>query len=52
VRERVSRADSVRTCREILDGLYDDLPEDAFYFVGGIDEVGAKVSQLSAGGDP
>ncbi len=48
-RSTVSRAESVRTCREILDGLYDDLPEDAFYFVGGIDEVRARAQRLSAG---
>jgi F0F1-type ATP synthase beta subunit len=28
--------------KELLDGRYDDLPEQAFYFVGGIDEAVAK----------
>ena len=42
---RVSREESVRACREILDGLCDDLPEEAFSFVGGIDEVRAKAAR-------
>jgi RNA polymerase sigma factor (sigma-70 family) len=48
----VSRAEAVRGCREILDGLYDDLPEDAFYFVGGIDEVRAQAGRPSPTGRP
>jgi RNA polymerase sigma factor (sigma-70 family) len=35
----VSLAESLRTCRDILDGRYDDLPADAFYFSGGIEEI-------------
>jgi RNA polymerase sigma factor (sigma-70 family) len=35
----VSRADALRGCREILDGLHDDLPADAFYFTGSIEEI-------------
>ena len=35
----VSRADALRGCREILDGKHDDLPADAFYFTGSIDEI-------------
>jgi RNA polymerase sigma factor (sigma-70 family) len=35
----VSVTDALRGCREILDGVHDDVPEDAFYFTGGIDEV-------------
>jgi F0F1-type ATP synthase beta subunit len=49
---RVNREESVRTCREILDCLHDDLPEEAFYFVGGIDEVRARAARLSAGDRP
>ncbi len=33
----VSRAEALRGCREILDGVHDDLPDEAFYFTGGID---------------
>lgn len=35
----VSREDTVRGFREIIEGSYDDVPEDRFYLVGGIDEV-------------
>jgi len=35
----VSRAEALRGCAEILDGRHDDLPADAFYFTGGIDEI-------------
>jgi RNA polymerase sigma factor (sigma-70 family) len=35
----VSRTEALRGCREILDGLHDDLPADAFYFTGGIAEI-------------
>jgi F-type H+-transporting ATPase subunit beta len=31
--------DTVRGFKEILEGKYDDLPEQAFYMVGGIEEV-------------
>ena len=35
----VSRADAVRGCAEILNGRHDDLPVDAFYFTGSIEEI-------------
>jgi RNA polymerase sigma factor (sigma-70 family) len=35
----VSRTEALRGCREILDGLHDDLPADAFYFTGGIEDI-------------
>ncbi|MCX6048756.1 MAG: F0F1 ATP synthase subunit beta [Chloroflexi bacterium] len=41
-------ADTVRGCREILDGVHDDLPEMAFYMVGTIEEVVAKAVALRA----
>ena len=34
--------DTIRGFKEILDGKYDDLPEDAFYMVGGIEEAVEK----------
>jgi len=37
----VSLKDTINSFREILDGKYDDQPEDAFYMKGGIEEVGA-----------
>jgi RNA polymerase sigma factor (sigma-70 family) len=39
----VSRAEALQICREILDGVHDRLPEAAFYFTGGMDEIRAKV---------
>ncbi len=40
----VSRAEALRGCREILDGAYDDVPDEAFYFTGGIDRVLARAA--------
>jgi F-type H+-transporting ATPase subunit beta len=44
----VSLRETVRGFREILEGKHDDLPEQAFYMVGTIDEaveVGEKMKQ-------
>merc|ERR1719399_1612096 len=35
----VDIADTVSAFKGMLEGAYDDLPENAFYMVGGIDEV-------------
>jgi F0F1-type ATP synthase beta subunit len=35
----VPLAESLRTCRENLDGVHDDVPTEAFFFTGGIDEI-------------
>jgi F-type H+-transporting ATPase subunit beta len=42
----VSKDDTVRSFQEILNGDHDDLPEQAFYMVGGIDEVVEKAKTL------
>ncbi len=42
----VSTKETVRGFREILDGKHDQLPEQAFYMVGGIDQVIAKAKTL------
>ena len=42
----VKLEDSVKSFSDILDGKYDDLPEQAFYMVGGIDEVIEKAKTL------
>jgi F-type H+-transporting ATPase subunit beta len=39
-------ADTVGGFKEILDGKCDDLPEQAFYMVGGIDEARQKAERL------
>jgi F-type H+-transporting ATPase subunit beta len=43
----VSKADTVRGFKEILDGKHDDLPEQAFYLVGTIEEAVEKAKQLA-----
>ncbi len=43
----VSVKDTVRGFKEILEGKHDDLPEQAFYMVGGIEEVVEKAKKLS-----
>jgi F-type H+-transporting ATPase subunit beta len=40
--------ETVRSFREILDGKHDDLPEDAFRYVGTIDDAVEKARRLSA----
>ncbi len=40
--------DTVRSFKEVVDGKHDDLPEDAFYMVGGIDDVLAKAEKIRA----
>ena len=41
----VSLGESLRVCREILDGIHDGVPTDAFYFTGGLDGVLARAAQ-------
>jgi F-type H+-transporting ATPase subunit beta len=38
--------ETVRSFKEVLEGKYDDLPEDAFYMVGNIDEAVEKAKKL------
>jgi F-type H+-transporting ATPase subunit beta len=42
----VSLKETIRGFKEILSGKYDDLPEGAFYMVGGIDEVVEKAQKM------
>ena len=44
----VKLADSIRGFKEILEGKHDDLPEDAFYLVGGIEDAVEKAKKLVA----
>jgi len=44
----VKLADTIASFKEVLDGKLDDLPEQAFYMVGGIDEVKANAEKMSA----
>jgi F-type H+-transporting ATPase subunit beta len=44
----VELKDTIRGFREIVDGKYDDIPEQAFYMVGTIEEALEKAKQLAA----
>ena len=41
----VSLPEAVQTCRDILDGRYDDLPADAFFFSGDMAEIRGNVGR-------
>ncbi|KAK7343450.1 hypothetical protein VNO77_12200 [Canavalia gladiata] len=43
----VDLKDNIKSFRGMLEGKYDDLPEQSFYMVGGIDDVVAKADKLS-----
>jgi F-type H+/Na+-transporting ATPase subunit beta len=43
----VSREETVQSFKAITEGEFDDLPEQAFYMVGGIEEAQAKAKELS-----
>ena len=43
-------ADTVRGFKEILEGKYDDLPEQAFYMVGTIEEAVEKAQTMQERG--
>ncbi len=45
----VKLADTVRSFKEVIDGKHDELPEQAFYMVGGIEEVIEKAERLKKG---
>jgi len=44
----LSVKESIESFRGICEGTYDQIPEQAFYMVGGIDDVQEKARQLSA----
>jgi F-type H+-transporting ATPase subunit beta len=39
---------TIRSFQEILDGTHDDVPEQAFYLVGGIDDAIKKAEEMGA----
>jgi len=45
----VKLADAIRGFREIVDGKHDDLPEQAFFMVGTIEDAVAKAKRLATG---
>src|SRR6267143_1393977 len=46
--EYVKREDTIRSFEEVLDGKHDNLPEQAFYMVGGIEGAVAKAKTMAA----
>ena len=44
----VSLKDTIRGFQEVVEGKHDDIPEQAFYMVGGIEEVLEKAKRLEA----
>jgi F-type H+-transporting ATPase subunit beta len=40
--------ETIRGFKEIIEGKHDDLPEQAFYMVGGIDEAVENAKRLAA----
>ncbi len=44
----VKIADNVRGFKEIVEGKHDDLPEQAFYMVGTIEEAREKAEKMAA----
>ncbi|MCA9773804.1 MAG: F0F1 ATP synthase subunit beta, partial [Myxococcales bacterium] len=43
----VELKDTIRAFKEICDGQHDDLPEQAFYLVGTIEEAKEKAARLA-----
>ena len=43
----VKLEETIRSFEEVLDGKHDNLPEQAFYMVGNIDEVIQKAKELA-----
>ncbi len=46
--EYVQLQDTIKGFAEILEGKHDDLPEQAFYMVGGIDAAREKGEKMQA----
>ena len=47
--EYVSIKDNVRGFKEILEGMHDDLPEQAFYMVGSIEMARENAERMAQG---
>ncbi len=44
----VKKEDTIQSFKDIIDGKYDDLPEQAFAWAGGIEDVVKKAAELKA----
>jgi F-type H+/Na+-transporting ATPase subunit beta len=47
----VKIADTIRSFKEIVAGKYDEVPEQAFFMVGPIDEVLEKYESMKKAGE-
>ena len=45
----VKLEDTIRSFKEVVEGKHDDLPEDAFYMVGSIEEAKEKAAKIAEG---
>ena len=45
---QVPLADTIKSFKGLVEGEYDHLPEQAFYMVGGIDDVLEKAAKMAA----
>jgi RNA polymerase sigma factor (sigma-70 family) len=43
----VDLAETLAICRDVLDGVHDGLPEEAFYFTGGLGDIRASAASAS-----
>ena len=39
-------AEALDGCRRILDGEFDDVPEEAFHMIGAVDQAAEKAQRL------
>ncbi len=46
----VKLADTIRSFKEVVDGKHDDIPEQAFYMQGDIDDVLRRAEELKKAG--
>jgi F-type H+-transporting ATPase subunit beta len=46
--EYVEKADTIKSCREICEGKWDNLPEEAFMYVGTIESAAQKAAKIQA----
>ena len=45
---QVPLADTIKSFKGLVEGEYDHIPEQAFYMVGGIDDVLEKAAKMAA----
>jgi F-type H+-transporting ATPase subunit beta len=43
----VSTAESIESCKQICEGRWDQLPEEAFMYVGSVEEAAQKARTLT-----